>query len=307
MSIVRVREVHFGRSHNAFSSGKRDFTRHFQVETDNPRTSQLAVRLAAGIPRLFDFYNTGVEADTWCFVESIKVEQEPNNLLTWYVTVNYSSVSIDPQRTRPLNQTAGSPGQGQPSQTPEYQPDQFAWTSETYKHYVTKDINGDPVENSAGDPFTPPLGIDNYRQILTVTRWQLTFNAPAYWAYKGTVNEFVWNGFPPGTVLLSDLNARTQFKDNTRYWSLDFIFKIDLANPWRPLEVLDRGFNKKNPVAGQPPIPIKSLSTARNITVPANLNAAGEQLLPGQPKHYIPFILYYEVDFDPLNITIPMT
>jgi len=305
MAIIQVREVHLNRSHIARSTGERQFTRHFQVLTDNPRTSQLQVRLATGIPRLFDIYNTGVESDNWCFVESVKVDQEPNDLKFWYITIFYNSVSIDPQRTRPLNQTPGS--SGQPSTPPTSEPDQFAWSSETFKKAVTEDINGDQMENTVGDPFYPPHLIDDFRLILTVTRNQATFNGPSILTDKGTVNSFAWNGFPPLYVLLYDIDAQTKFQDNVRYWQVKYVFKIG-TTPWNPTLILNRGFNKVNDIGPlHPSQPIISKTTAQPTRIPHNLDEFGGVIPKGGPKYHLERVFYYEIDFTAFNITIPMS
>lgn len=305
MGIVAVREIHFGRSHTARATGNRIFTRHFQVQTDNPRTSQLQVRLAAGIPRLFDIYDTGVEADSWCFVESIQVEQEANNLNTWYVTVNYSSISTDPAYTRPLNQVAGSPGQGQPSSSPTAQPDSYLWSSETIKKYVEKDIDGNDVKNSAGDPFNPPLSENRYILILKVTRQQATFDGPTEMQYKDCVNSFAWNGFPPYHCLISDITGQSQFQDNVGYWLVSYTFKIQPYVPWIPTKILDRGFYEKGVGAGAPNVQIFSVNTGQPTTIPRRLDGAGHKLADGAAGVYLDFNFYYDIDFSPLGIVLP--
>lgn len=304
MGIVAVREIHFGRTHQARATGQRTFTRHFQVQTDNPRTSQLQVRLATGIPRLFDIYNTGLESDNWCFVESIQVDQERNNLNTWYITVNYSSISTDPVYTRPLNQVAGSPGQGQPTSSPTSEPDKYQWYSETVKKYVEKDIAGTEIKNSAGDFFNPPLSENRYILILKVTRQLATFDGPTMMQYKDCVNTYAWNGFPPYHCLISDINAQSQFQDNVSFWLVTFTFKIQPTIPWVPTKILDRGFYQKK-AGSNVNVPIYSPTTAQPTTIPRRLDGTGFKLADTAPGVYLDFYLYYDIDFSPLAITLP--
>ena len=65
---------------------------------------------------------------------------------------------------------------GGPMQNPLLQPIDVKWSNRSQEIVADIDINGNPVVNTAGDPFDPPLMEDDPRPVLTIVRNEAIFN-----------------------------------------------------------------------------------------------------------------------------------
>lgn len=165
MGIISVYEKLDGtRSTSINNTFTRTYTRTFIVETTGPEVGPLAVRTAGGIPQVGTTYDNGLintdpdyEVDFGAFVQSIEAQMDgASGGIQWNVTVQYGAYDA---------QTFGN--------DPTAWPLKVAHGGERTERVIYFDKNGDRVANSAGDPFDPPITVDDHRVTLSVTRNEL--------------------------------------------------------------------------------------------------------------------------------------
>jgi hypothetical protein len=72
-----------------------------------------------------------------------------------------------------------------------------------YEQIVDLDVYGNPVVNTAGDYFDPPVTRDQTRCVLEVTRNEVGFSPATIYTYANKVNLATWNGFAARTVKIA--------------------------------------------------------------------------------------------------------
>lgn len=272
MSVISVHETWRGQSGGINDKAQRKYARTFQVFCNNINTRALEVRLAAGVPRLFDYYITSSEFDLGARARNIDVVQDTLYPLRWEVTVSYDSISIDPTKIATPNQTSGS-SQGGGAKSPEQKPPQYSWDFTRQARAISKDLDGKAILNSAGDPFDPPIEIDDCRPILTVEQTLLTFDVNLAMQYYDTVNSDTFLGFSPGQAKCNGRKGTSRFEENKFVWTVTTEIHFRRDN-WIPLEIIDRGFHYLD---GTPPkkILFRDPTDDQPMATPQLLNGNG--------------------------------
>lgn len=155
-----------------------------------------------------------------------------------------------------------------------------------------------PIRNSAGVPFDPPLTIEEPAVTFVITRNQAVFNLQDIPDYKGAINSATFLGLAAKTVRLMDLTADRQHENGIFYWSVTYSFEIN-ADGWNPVKVLDQGY-EENFVGDLVKITDKY---GNPISRPALLDGSGLVLSDPQtdPPVLLSFNIYREVDFNDFN------
>ena len=101
------------------------------------------------------YFVTSTEKDTGSFAESVEPQlvsagSNPDHS-HWLVSVKYGPYDAN-----------------QFPSDPTLWPIKLAWGSQKYERAEAKDKDGNPVKNSAGDPFGDPLTVDDSRSLITV-------------------------------------------------------------------------------------------------------------------------------------------
>ena len=101
-----------------------------------------------------------VEYDEFSFATKIDAQIDPdcNDDSSWVVTVEYAPYDPTQFPENPLNH-----------------PIKISWGENRFEQTCFEDRNGNPVVNSAGDYFDPPIAIDDSRPTLRIVR-----NEPSY-------------------------------------------------------------------------------------------------------------------------------
>lgn len=261
MAVVRVREDRVGQK-GMGDDRTRDYTRTFTVECSSPLDDSLVVRVAPGIPRVYAPYvSAGGTYDlrSWC--RSVSAERVADSNV-WRVTAQYSS-RID----------AASPGGGagansrpdvQSQPNPVLRPPVIEWDTVTASVPATYDRDGNAIVNSAGDPFDPPLEVEEARLYLRVTKNQLSYDATKYLSYHDTVNSKKFIVFRPNEVRCRKIKGTNRWENGVYFWECVFEFEVRRENvptgarritslPSGPPQhsqgqtrwVLDRGYREK--------------------------------------------------------------
>lgn len=294
MAIVSVEEVKGKRSGSIDQMWRRTYTRVWRVQTDDPATGTIAVRTAVDpnfptdplrrIPSPGNTYDTGVEHDYGAFAGPIEVQEETEDGKSWLVTVTYSPYDMS-----------------------QFGPDPTAWLpriqfgSQKYEKAVDKDQNGNPVTNSAGDPFADPITIDDTRDIITVTRNELvaTFDLSLASQFRDKVNLNPWNGFDAKTVKCSSIvTSEPRYDSNNQVWTYEvqYVFEIN-RDTWKA-KPLDQGFTYLSGGVRK----IFQDGDGQRVDEPKLLDGSGGKLASGGTPVYLSLDVYPAVDFSAFNI-----
>lgn len=267
----------------------RHYTHVYQALTDNFAISEAA---AAAIVPVAIFDSHPVDAFAYCRSKTAKPVQ--GQLGIWEVVVEYDSTPQEPGETADDNQ----------NQPPEDRPIQITVDAEQSTKPLIKDLAGDPVVNSVGMLYDPPLSTQVSNPTITIKFDSLAFNIEdiSYYTNKTNSDAFTIKGysFPPRTLLVTKLAASTTYEQGVYIWNKSVTLKVALQDAdgdyieWDKVKGLDCGTHKL--VAGKPPQPILD-RTGNPITTPIPLNGAGQPLNSGDAPVYRDHKGYAEVSF----------
>lgn len=224
MSII-VDEIKGTRRGGWSADGGRSYSLAVRVQTGDPtigvRAALRSVGVDAGAYYRFPLAGAATEWDYGVWLNSIEATDEDEDGKSWIVSLGYKQVDWAGQ--------AGGSGGGSDAAgfvaNPLNIPPSVRWSSESEELACTHDRNGNPIRNSAGDPFDPPLAIPVSTPVATVTRNLATFDPTWIDAFKDHVNSTAWMGFPANTVLCKDIGADRQYDaDFGYYWAVTYEF-----------------------------------------------------------------------------------
>ena len=238
MTVIAVTETWHGRKISADQKAQEfQYGRSFNIITDSDLDGPQTVRYAAGIPRAFDPY---VEADgkyePYALCSHVEITQNAEIPRLWHAEAHYSTGSgqdgknqKDPTKENkdPLQRRAG-----------------ISFDTVKFQRALEKDLTGRCIRNSAGDPFDPPLEVDDSRPTLTIERNEASFNNVVFLAYQDAVNNDVFFGFNPGCAKVDKIGVKEQFEKNQLFYRVTYVFHFRYDG-WR-LRPLDRGYRVFN-------------------------------------------------------------
>jgi hypothetical protein len=245
MAVVKVSETPGKRSGNTNNRYEGTYKRVFSVVLSSSRYGPIAA--AAAVTSAYDLaigtaYSIGVapdptatppvvgdawhEADPGSRVVSITADEDGQaDGCGWTVTVDY--------------------GPGEASDNPLDEPPQLDWQFTAYERPVDQDTSGNPIVNTAGDPFDPPPMRDDSRPVLVITRNELTFNPATSWEYRDTLNNAAFYGAPTGTVKLKSrvgTQVQSRLVAGGSYWRVTYTFEFN-ADGWAKT-ILNAGYRQ---------------------------------------------------------------
>ena len=327
MAVVDVRPVSSGRTGGESNTLKTTYKRVFEVEVNSLLDGPEIVLAPHGLvdvpelPQQNDIYEpeSGV-SDEGAICYEITATVKPNSYL-WEVVALYSTYLERPDIEGVSD--------------PLLRPSEIEYDSITVSVPLLYDIYGNPILNSAGDLFDPPLEQDETRGIMRVTRNFADFDPLFYWGFKNTVNSTEWLGLKKYQVKCKNIRA-TRFFEVGQYWyrvtaefeigmrtQEDGTIPPDLVWPegseieeddttsltWIRI-VLDRGFREIKQSPPDPPTldgvlaPILDPMTKQAITIPGLLDGDGYHLLPGEDPVWLAFDVLPDKDFNLLNLFV---
>jgi hypothetical protein len=117
-------------------------------------------------------------------------------------------------------------------ENPLSQPLKVTFEGVSYQRVIDLDINGNPIDNTAGDPFDPGIEADEIRQTFRVVQnFASPINPFNIFSFGNCVNSDTWFGFPPKSIktgiplverLFSQFLADTSSTGN--YWQVTWVF-----------------------------------------------------------------------------------
>ncbi len=296
-------------------------------DTANGMYEVLHTCINAGLlPAPYSYYRTATEHDYNATLRSYDPQQQAEDPRLWDVTLNYSS-QYRPQRDAenaaqqasnfaPTDgsqpQAGGGQGQGNQDQNnPIGREPDISWSFAAYQRPTMEIFDPDyfddhglyiPVVTSAGEPFDPPVEVDDCRPVYRVSRNERFFNPAVAFDYMNAVNLDVFKGAKPGQAKIQSITGEQQRERNIVYARVTYEihFRTDTEFGWQ-LRVLDMGTQKK--VGGEfRPIIRKSIPVAN----PVLLDGAGGVLedadIAAGNVHYRTFNVYKKRKFSKLRL-----
>ena len=166
-------------------------------------------KYATGIPRIDEV----LTADPWQAGVNVDARCRGGGLL-YDVAVRYES-------------GAG----GDLDDNPIAEPMEIEWFSVKSREAIENDIHGDPIHNSAGESFDPPLEEDVYDTGLRISRNTAAFDDQEAAAYRGAVNADAFRGYAPGQCRIAEWTAVKQYAGHFVYWKESIEIHIRQAAP----------------------------------------------------------------------------
>jgi len=256
-------------SHNI--KNERTYSRTWLVETDTATDDAVTVEnawvsstgIVAGVAHPNDSGAVAKEISTSCDSEDGK---------SWTVSCSYGL--WDEDDTNPLNQPAD-----------------VQYSFNTFEKIVERDQQNNAIVNSAQDPFSDPVNIDDSRLVVTITQNQASFNVSMAAAYVNAVNSDAYLGCAPRQWKCASIGATKEYDaEYGAYYkctaTLEFrVEKYDIKILDQGTRELDGGVKKNILVGGAP------------VTDPVLLDGNGGKLDVAATPQYRTFRCYPELPF----------
>ena len=261
---IEGREAEFETGGKGNEGVQRRYTRIFDVELDAWSGSNaqdvLDALLAEGIPRLGDPFTTGRHTDLGARCNNVtpRSTDEPRFV---EVTASYSNSPSDfGEPEKEVGNAANEPGQNADTKSdpnnpnasdgddPISRPAEIEWGEGSYSEVVTKatlvtaagaEVADQPVANSAGEPFDPPLEVEKTFLTLRITVNRANFSPSTVSSYSNKTNSDTFFGFEAGKVKCRSVTAISQFEKGRHFWRITASFEI--RDSW-DYELLDAGY-----------------------------------------------------------------
>lgn len=314
MAVTEVHELFPGRDGGDNLDRKRDYTRVFEVRTDDPQDDAFTAGAGTGsdIPRNGEPHPSDPDA----IMVRIRAVQSSADDTLWEVTCEYSSDIPEEQgrealahttdgtpEENPNSSTGGSSGTGGSGDTivreidPRNRPAQVSVRWEQTQEILRKDINGVAITNSAVRPYDPAPTWERSYPVYTVTK-NVSLNSEVLnlfhqEAYMEAVNSDEPWGFGAGILRVMALEWHSQVENGVAFAvvTLSLKFKWD---GWK-LKLADVGFHDiDGNKIGQDP------KTLAFPTDPVPLDGEGFELAAGLPVEFQEWEIYRPTPLIPL-------
>jgi hypothetical protein len=233
MTAIAVNEIGRGKRRGQIGeSYTYGYSRWFMVKTSNPFDGPDEVMgpnaVALGLPQRGDPYQqpaTGAYDSNALCIELTCQEQQEDETNKWLVEARYSSDYQPP--TEYFDPTQDAPI--------------FAWGNERITQALQNDVDGVPIQNSAGVPYQA-VTVEAGRLTLTMQRNEYFYNASLAEDLLYTTNAFPQWNYDEGQVLLVEYSARGPlYKNGIEYWAHTYVFKFDDDDGFEYQDLLDQG------------------------------------------------------------------
>ena len=304
MAYTLFTEVSEGRQATVDAKFNRTYTRVFLVRTDAASYGPYYAGSHPSLPQMFDAHPE--DADAYCI--SLSPVQDQNDPKLWRVTAQYSyNTDMVASNSAPSgNPAVDTQQQGQAPtsrvENPLSRPRDYSISTNGYPWAIEQDRFGNPIENSAGDPFIPVPEITKAGATITVGLNSTSAPSAAWIGALGYLNasSYTIGAYVIGAGLskLNGVNASLAYENGVSYWrwQLTFEYRPD-GWAWVVANKGKRQTDVNN--IGGPPVDIV---TAAGVPVanPVYLDAAGYAIAPGASRTFATFHIYPRVAFPSL-------
>ncbi len=305
MSAGAAQERRDRRTTGRLPGGVRTYSRTFLVVTSDGNDGANTVLSAAGLPGRLQPYSTVDELDSEALVVDRDARQLNKSARHWEVDIFYST-DVDKEKEELVGDPDGAGEGGVAIGDILLEPAVVTFGFEVFRTIAVSgfDDTGDevPIENSAQQPFDPPLMKDESRPVLTVERNQLTFDPLQAIAFQDAINADKFIGAEEGQVKVKGITARKEiapWDPEIKFWRVAYIF-VFRKDGW-DLEPLDHGTQIVDPNDSSSYIP----HTKDGVVTDVKLDGAGSPLTTDttskKPK-FLRFRVYEEKNFSELGI-----
>lgn len=327
-TITYIRELYEGRTGSEDDGSGKVLTRSFVVVTDNGECSPSVVMGAelngVYIPKLGDNLRDSNGVETGCLCRSVSTtpRRSPRH---WTVTCRYgdrfggaaipmsegrgeegASPNVTPGGDGlPPGFGGGPSGEGAANPVavqiadPLLRPATVRYFAVKRMEAVYEDPDGQPLINSAGDPFDPPIQVEKVRLGIQITRFQARFDPSIIAEYVGAISSEKWAGFARQTAKCNDIAADRRFEGGVWATEVTYSFEIEHTG-WNPRRFLNEGARYRLTALGT-----ERLAFADDVLRPMAkglLAANGTKLSAGASPTFEDIDLYPEVDFNALRL-----
>lgn len=306
MSILTVEEF-WESDGEVGSSNQRNYTRRYKITTDSVSDEAETVFRDVRLPRRFDPYPLNGAS----LANRIRARRSESPLL-WSVDVEYETPSAGSQEQDP---------------DPLARPSEVSMDVAIFQRPAILDIDGNPILNSAKDPFADPIAEqDDVRPTLTITRNEPTLNTARNLQYTNAVNADAFFGFDPGEVKCMQIRQDRQVEQDQddpsrqiEFWRTTFEFHMRPNTSLRingvltpvkgwDLALVDMGYYELR--AGlEPGDPARRMAirdaAGGQVSHPVRLDGNGKPLdwdAPFSDTEYRKFSVYKELAYAPLGL-----
>jgi len=288
MAIVSVKEALASGSGSGDHDSGNQFLRIFDVLTDSYDDNALTVANATdpstslAIPSPFTHFAKGNDTDYGSIVTRIIPDRDARYPLLWHVRVEYTVWRA--------NTDSGQWPTGTVDITYRL-PNIRIWGIPVVE-VIERDINDDPIVNSAGEFYIPRPEDVYYRKAIEVTSWVREYDMDFWATYEDTTNaDEIWDQEPGTLLMVGPPNGTRQVDEIGTYWELRTEIHWD-PNGWKR-SIADTGKNKTVDAQGNAPsggtagaaVGVKPIEDANynRVIDPVPLDGNGQPLAHGQP------------------------
>jgi len=257
----------------------RTYKRKLLIDTGTP-LGIIGVMALADVPKLFapfrDIDGT-IDYGALCTKRDFKRKK---GTTVWEAALDYATKHLDEEQQK---------------KNPLERPPEVSWEGERLEEVADLDRNGNPILNTAGQPYDPPLMRDYKLRTLVYTRNEAAYDDAQARAYEDLINTDPFLGEAAYKWRVLDINARRAFEEGVKFWVVTYRIQFKKKG-WRR-KVMSQGFKD---------------ATGKEIlddhgnrpSEPWKLDAAGSPIkAAGAPGHTQTFEVFDEGPFAPLNIT----
>lgn len=177
---------------------------------------------------------------------------------------------------------------------------------------IERDINGNPILNSADEVPDPKPQKEIDDLIYRVTRNEPIFDPLIARQYKGSINDDEFLGFPAKTCRINQYKGKRMKSGPYYYWTVTYEVQIRAymlvdgkLETWK-LRLLDQGFREKvgeNDNDNKPKYELIKDKDGNPLSEPTLLNGLGKKLADGAVPIYREWDLYPQKTFASLRLT----
>lgn len=274
-------------------------SREYRVLSSSGTDNEFDVLFAPGLPQ-FGYAHPSYPDAT---VKSRTARQESeDSKKAWIVTVNWDTQSEEDEQQDPQENT-----------NPLSEKWSLRIVTSTREEMMVKDLAGDPIESSAGEPIR-----NIFREVSDfsfVLSGNMAVSAVDFDAIKETMNQANQTTFftvPAGEAKLMRFEAEYLYhRVPGRYWATQWEFAVRDGG-W-DIEVLDEGFFELDSSGDKVQIMVKTADAdgtegePQPVSEPYPLDGSGHRLADGDPHEYLTFKRVSQKPFSALNIPTATT
>jgi hypothetical protein len=299
MAIDLFEELWQERKGTLDKSYQNTFSRSFIVHTSTLEQTDINIYDAIyghpNCPQIGDLF----PGDDDSYAQKVDISPEQDDPQTWKVTIEYSS---NPDAASTSSDGSTPPPQVETQQTgqkpadreanPTLRPPDFKVNFVSFP-YIVPNIN-----NSAGDPFVPPITVEKFRPVFSIGCNVKAINSYTLATYIGKVNStsvtFTTGtgcvlSIPAKTGKIKNINTELLLEGSFQYWRLTY--EIEINTSISPIDnttvigwdmyILDMGYRFRKDNGEMAPI----FEGGQKVTTPVKLNGLGKKANVGSSSY----------------------